>query len=366
MTGDFGRKLMKYMKRWLAYAPAPVYAVCEWVHLYKERREKGEDSTLCRREKSRKVHCLGDKDPDKTYYVIALDEQETGIASMMIYLLGHFKYADKMHYIPVIDSTMYRPWLWGGPDEEVAQCPWRKGLPWEMKERWLFYFKQPAGVTMQDIQDCKNVVFASPRAVDTPCHPMREIEMLKKRYMRKWNPLLKKYVIFEDDTAQYIEQQTRNIFREGRRVLGVSVRMGYVQGMKLKEKHYQYHNRQPDSIDIFIHDLERFRLLWKCDYIFLSTDDTGSADDLKKHFGSTLLMLDRMRTRITENGVFSSNPLLDVSISSNRAYLAELVILSKCQCYLGCINGGCSIVNVMNNGRFEHKYIYAMGKFEDV
>ena len=44
MTGDFGRKLMKYMKRWLAYAPAPVYAVCEWVHLYKERREKGEDS----------------------------------------------------------------------------------------------------------------------------------------------------------------------------------------------------------------------------------------------------------------------------------------------------------------------------------
>ena len=65
MTGDFGRKLMKYMKRWLAYAPAPVYAVCEWVHLYKERREKGGNSTLYRGEKKRKVDFLGGKKTKK-------------------------------------------------------------------------------------------------------------------------------------------------------------------------------------------------------------------------------------------------------------------------------------------------------------
>lgn len=364
MAEAYTEKFIKYAKRQLGNVPAPVYALCEQIHLYKERREHGEDSTLYRREKSKEVHCLGEENPDKTYYVIALDAPETGIASMLVYLLGHLKYAQKMHYIPVIDSTKYPPWLWGGPDEEVAQCPWRKGLPWELKERWLFYFKQPTGVTMQDIQNCKNVIYTSPVTLDTPYHPMWEIEPVKKRYMKKWNPLFRKYIHFEDETARYIRQEVSKAIKPGRRVLGVSVRMGYVQGMKLKEKHYKYHNCQPDSIDVFIRDLEHFKELWKCDYLFLSTDDTGSVADMKKHFGDKLLALDRMRTQITEHGEFSDNPLLEVSIASNRAYLAELVILSKCQCYLGSRNGGCSIANVMNGGRFEHKYIYALGKYE--
>lgn len=60
--------------------------------------------------------------------------------------------------------------------------------------------------------------------------------------------------------------------------------------------------------------------------------------------------------------------LIERSVSSvragNYAYLAELEILAKCQCYLCAKNGGSMLAHILNNNQFEHTYVYQLGRFE--
>ena len=357
------KKIVRRTKSILAHSPRPIYTLYESLHYLKEYREKGEDSGYYRRKQAKVVHHLGEKDPDKTYYVIALDDPEMGISPTIVYLLGHFRYAEKKGYIPVIDSHKYRPWLWAALDDEVQETPWRFGKPYREDQKWDYYFDPPAGVRIDEIQQCKNVVYADPVPCETPADPMLELIQIKRIYIRKWYPYFKKYISFNQRTDTYIAEQLEKLDPENKRILGVSVRMGYVQGMKLQEKHYENHYVQPDSIEVFINDLEYYSGLWHCDYIFVSSDDEGSVQQLKAHFGEKLISLERMRSNITIDGELTSNPLLDVSIESNISYLAELVILSKCTCYLGSKNGGCMIANLLNNNKFEHRYIYRSNQY---
>lgn len=357
------KKVIKRIKKILAHSPRPVYTVYEYMHYRKEYKEKGEDSGYYRRQQAKQIHYLGEKEPDKTFYVIALDDSEMGISPMIVYLLGHFKYAEKKGYIPVIDSHNFRPWLWAALDDEVQTTPWRLGKGYRKDQKWEYYFESPAGYRIEDVQQCKNVVYADPVPSESPYDPMLELIQIKNVYIRKWYPYFKQYIHFNKTVTDYMKTQLELIDPTHKRILGVSVRMGYVQGMKLKEKHYKNHYYQPDSIEIFIKDIEYYLELWKCDYVFVSSDDTGSVRQLKEHFGEKLLCLERMRSNITIEGELTDNPLLDVSIPSNTSYLTELVILSKCTCYLGSRNGGCVIANLMNHNKFEHRYIYSTKQY---
>lgn len=293
---------------------------------------------------------LGEKHPDKKIYVMSLEVEHSGIASMVIYSLAQLRYAKWKGYTPVID--MKWQYLWTGNVKD--------------QNGWEFYYKQPAGVSVQEAYESSQVYFCDPSIFHIPLLYFIDELYDNRRAVRIYHKYYRRYCHYQDDLQAYIDEQKQKILKLGRRILGCSIRMGYVLEMMIQVKNMNGHSRQPDSLDIFIKDLTALMKKWNCDYIFLSTDDAGSVEYLQQHFGEKLLFLERNRDRFTnQNQIAATKPVLDDRFPTirqdNNAYLAELEILAECQCYLCGQNGGSMLAMILNNGRFEHQQIYRMG-----
>jgi len=301
-------------------------------------------------------HRLGIKNSKDKIFIISIDNSIGGIAPIIIYVLAYLKYAEKRKYIPVIDLKYYLS-IWTGSDVDV--------------NAWEYYFVQPTKISVAEAYRSKKVYFANPNPSDLSELYFDE-ELYENEYAIKcYHTYFRKYCHYKEDLRQYIEDEKKKILKKGRRILGCSIRMGYVQLQKSNHPVYNHHNIQPNSLDVFVEDLKKYLNKWNCDYIFLSTDDGGAVEYLKGFFGDKLLCLERERVNRTKNNqVIDMKDMPSVSravsavIAGNYAYIAELEILSKCQCYLCGKNGGSMLVHILNNNKFEHTRVYQLGRFE--
>lgn len=182
--------------------------------------------------------------------------------------------------------------------------------------------------------------------------------------IRLWGNLYRRYVRFNDQTRQYIEQETKDIIKEDRRILGVLCR-----GTDYTAKKPKGHPVQPELSDILDKAEEKMKEL-HCQYIYLATE-VGDVDRaFRERFPDKILI----NKREYYDDKFKSGDLTwikDVHFERENddylkglEYLSSLYILSKCNGIVAGNCGGSQASVFMNHNEYEDRYIFDLGLYQ--
>lgn len=288
--------------------------------------------------KERKV-MKGFQNKDKTFYVIRRNSKSVGLFSYVLTALGHMKEAEEKGYIPVIDMKNYvSPYLDAEQPENV----------------WEYYFEQPAGFCLEDINKSRNVVLSSG---DLPnCFP--DFTMLSSvDEVLMWRKMFHQYVRLNEKTRKHIEDVRKELFRE-ERILGVLCR-----GTDYRETKPKGHPVQPD-VAMVIEKVKQALEEHHCSKVYLATEDKEILKVFRETFGKMLLFPDIEMRPYDKTKLITE---IEVEREDDRRqkgleYLTQIALLAKCCCFIGSRCGGCYGALLMSDG-YEWEYIWDLGLY---
>ena len=293
----------------------------------------------------------GNDNPDKVFYVYGVPDTVGGLWWHINKVLMHLGYAKDNGYIPVVDMQNY---------ESQYLCKEELGKT----NVWEVFFKQPAGYSLEDIKNSKNIILGRKLP-----YPRLEYYMGQSPFyenedrIKYFHNLFQEYIVFNDRTTNYLDELHNTMFGDKGRIVGVLCR-----GTDYMQKKPRNHPVQPNPLDV-IRDTKEVMNKYNCDYVFVATEDADILDVFKNEFGRRLLYIEQTRLRkqdITKNDYLSSafmrlnqsNDIFHRCID----YLSATFLLSKCNCYIAGRTGGSKGVLIMSNG-FEFKKIYDLGLY---
>lgn len=292
----------------------------------------------------------GNKNPDVTYYVIGQDDMSCGLWWIVNKVLMHLAYADEMGYVPVIDYLNYRT-QYHNPNELGAINVWEK------------FFEQPCGITLDDIKECKNIILSDHYPAPSTKYLMGNTDFYTDMDKRKYfTTYFKKYIRLTGNANTYLEILRKKIIPQNSKVLGVLCR-----GTDYTLKRPKGHPIQPRPEDV-MDKAEVVMNEYKCDYIFLATEDADILNFFKHRFDQRLLYVEQKRVGREDMRSVDKVMQANIKINTDRYkmgldYLCATYILSKCECFIAGRCGGTKGVLLMTKG-FEYEFIYDLGIFE--
>lgn len=289
------------------------------------------------------VTSFGEKNPDKTFYLIKNPLLNGGIADLIKFTL--FRVEMVMHkpekYIPVIDLSL---------KEECNQFTRGNG-----DNTWTYFFEQICDVPLSEVYESKNVIISKD-----------ELELFNPyvqeyAYFMDWKTMFGDYLRFNDTTREYVEKSYVETIPKGcGKCLGV---IGRGTDYRSSKGRWVPNPLEPEALlgEVINHFKE-----WQYDYIFLATED----EEVFR-----LFMDSELKERILyvdQERVDYSNPenkdlfLSEIKERDNvdgyedgLRYLGILYILSKCDSLISSATCGASnIVQGLKQGEFEHVLIY--------
>jgi len=298
----------------------------------------------------------GSKNPNAIFYVIRRNPPGAGLMSNYLYVLGHIKIAIKRSMIPIVDMVNYRTLY----NENESICGTMN--PWE------YYFEQPNQLhTLDDVYQSKNVVLSS---LEFPHHEVGyTINECRNKYIIKdYYSYIFKYIKLNKNTEQYINDfSTKNNFSAGG-VLGVSVR-----GTDYVRLRPAGHPVQPD-VETIIETARKLMEKWSFTRIYLSSEEEAVLELFRRAFPNQIIAIDRMRVPIDyEPQVAKYMPgecnedvkfkrIFD-KYNTGLEYLAEMVLLTKCDFLLCAMTSGNAAAIFMNGGEYLGKEIFDLGVY---
>lgn len=177
-----------------------------------------------------------------------------------------------------------------------------------------------------------------------------------------WGTLFQKYLILNEKTGQYVEDEVQSILGN-RRVLGVLLRGTDYTACKPKG-----HPVQPEIDDVINIIREKMDRL-ECDKIYLATEDGKIERQIKEHFPDKVLINKRVYyDNEFEQGNYSW--IKDVHFDredddylKGLEYLSSLIIISKCNALVAGNCGGTQMAVFLNNNQYEERYIFDLGLY---
>ena len=306
---------------------------------------------VLRKYKGRKKFVSYGKDNlDKIFYTIGFDDNSGGLSWFTHRVLMHIGYAIDHGYIPIVDMQNY-----------ISQYLEKGKL--HKENAWEYYFEQPVGITLQDIENSKNIIISR----KTPS-PQKEYFMGNfyndKKRIAYFRSLFKKYIIINKSTQEYLSNEYEQILKNKGKVLGVLCRgTDYLLNRPSK------HPIQPDPLDV-IKRAEEALIECNCSHIFLATEDEDIYDYFREHFKDKLLVNQQRRISRKEMINISAVSIAKSKITRDKnnylsglEYLSAINLLSKCSCFIGGRTGGTKAVLLMTDG-FEYEYIYDLGYYK--
>lgn len=304
--------------------------------------EQREDNKLI----GKKV-CYGEKNPDKTFFLIRINNYGLGLIGVYNCVLGYLRIAEKHNFIPVVDLKNYaNGYLY---KDEIGK-----------KNAWEYYFEQPSKYNLDEVYQSKNVVFASgvnPREA-SPIILRHYYLLYPKRRSKLYYRIIRDQLKLKIGVKQHIDLEFNQIIN-GKRVLGVVKRGSDMINCK-------GHAIQPDIKEL-IARTSKLMIKWNCEYLFLASEESSAVLEFKKNFGDKLLINQSARVQEYNEGIAYTD------ISFNREndkymkgleYLTTVVLLSKCTCLIGSLVGATAGALGMNGGQYENTYIYDLGAYK--
>lgn len=318
---------------------------------------------------------LGFNYPDKKFYLIRSFNATSGIFTNFTVFLKHLRFAIENGLIPVIDM------------QYEENCLYHETNQVGKINIWENYFKQPYSYNLNDIFFSTNVLFSSNKVLDL--YEIGHDIYKHKKEVSYWGKLANDYFRFNENTELYLNNIYEGLVPKGKKVLGVSVREGYINGKPLG------HPIQP-SIKELIFDTHKYFNELKYDYIFLSVENEKVVDLFKEEFGNRLLVVNRPRvssnfkisnTRSVEQDMYyrkriknciEPDKLTDLNlyldtISFERKddkllkgleYISEMYILSKSNSLICGITSGTISAIILNQNKYEFLKAYDLGVYK--
>jgi len=288
---------------------------------------------------------FGDKNPDKTFFVIMINNPELGLMAIYNCVVGYLRYLKKTDYIPIVDLINYNnAYL---EKEEIGK-----------KNSWEYYFEQPSVYTLDEVYQSKNVIIAKgSTTIDTSATILWFLYKYKNIQFRQYYDIIKKQVKINSAVQSKLDDEYNNILAN-KRVVGVVKRGSDLIGVK-------GHSIQPSMTELIAKTKEKLAD-WNCDYVFLATEEAETVAVFKNEFQDKLLINDSARVENYQKGVYYTY------ISFNRdndkylqglEYLTTVYLLAQCTCLIGTLVGKTGGALMMNQGNYEHIYMYDLGVY---
>jgi hypothetical protein len=288
--------------------------------------------------------------PDKTFYIIGIDEGWAGLFAILSHQLSHIAYAVERGYIPIIDLQNYYSQYLG--DNELFK-----------ENAWEYFFEQPVGYRLNDIKKASNVIKSVQNANPPEACVFNVYEgfndINKRSYYRE---IFAKYIKFKPQTEDFLTIKYNELLKNKGKVLGVHCRGTDYVALKPSG-----HPIQPSTDEVITKAREVMRE-YSCPYIYLATEDKDIYDLFAKHFENELILDNASRWSITDlpEGKSNSKRLSYTDktgkIQSAMEYLAQMYLLSRCNCLVCGATAGTAGVLLMND-KYDYIYIYNLGYY---
>ena len=270
------------------------------------------------------VVSFGDKNPEKTFYVIKDSLGISGLGDMIMRALMKVAMVKEKtgNIIPVIDFSVRG---------DINQFTGGNG-----ENAWTMYFEQVCDESIDEVYKSKNVIISSHKGWDW-YNPYT----YEKQCFMDWKMMFYKYLIIKNDVKTYIEKlYEKTIWNKEKRILGVvgrgtdwnSSRGGVPKPMEPKT---------------FLKEVKRVFGEWGCDNIFLATEDQQIYDIfMTSVLADKILCVDQYRIDYSDEKNYDLL-LSEIKIRENRNgylenlnYLGVIYILSKCDSLISTCDCG--------------------------
>lgn len=312
-----------------------------------------------------KTKSFGDKNPDKTFYVLrpyyyltrnALTENVSNLLMHYYRNLQNLAYAIENGWIPVVDWQNYGPFPHGEdyPINGTTNC-------------WEYYWNQPSEYTLEEVYQSKNVILSVQNTRDNKYVPSCSFQSPLQVYAEKLATDCPKYdstITFNKYTEEYIDGKQAELFPKGKRILGVSVR-GTSYGVCTTTNNVNGHPIQPELSEL-IKSIRKRMQEWDMDYVFITCELESIILQIKDVLGDCVIFLPRTRYQkppMRGDVEKKLDPLYlpGKKYQSNLDYLTEMVLLSRCNSLLAAMSSGVRAAIIWNRNQYENMAIFDKG-----
>ncbi len=236
------------------------------------------------------LHSFGDKNPDKTFYVIWRDKLGAGFFSNFTQVVSHVLLAESFGMVPIVDYCNFKTLFnISGPVNGSTNA-------------WEYYFKQLSPYTLEDVYSSKKVVIADGD------YPHDIFCRTNKEYQNFW----KKWIILQDNITDELKIHAEHF--QGQRILGVHLRgtdMNTTAG-------HPFAPTEKQTCILIDQLLEKHQP----DKIFFLTDDKKYLHTFQKRYGNMLFTTNAYKTA-------AYNPYNDAPRENHRYLLGKEVLIDS-------------------------------------
>lgn len=278
------------------------------------------------------------------YCLIRRNDPVPGLASHIITNLGQIVVSLNSGFIPLIDTV----------NAENIFTSLSKEYSVNM---WELYFEQPFGTSYKNLVPGQEIKILDGIPDFMPTYNMDCLS--NPDLIRFWRNVMRKYMPLSIDmSSQIYSQLTELPFDTNARILGVLCR-----GTDYTNIRPYNHPVQP-SLNLILAKVDEFMSRHQCDYCYLATEDEEILNAFRQKFaGKLLITQDIYYKSDLKESINRIN--LDCQIDLHRKnieYLTALVLLSKCQYFIGGRTSG-TVVSLLLADHFDETYIWNCGRY---
>lgn len=291
---------------------------------------------------------FGEKNDKLTIYIIRRRGTVVGLFSYIFTVLARIKEAEDKNWIPVVDMKNY-------PNGYLEEDRLKKDNVWE------YYFLQPAGVSLDEAYQSKNVILSNGDIANFRPKPRKELFENTFGELDEWRRIVKKYLILNEDTKNYIHYNYNKLICSEDRVLGIICRgTDYAY---LKPKGHPIQPTVDEIVEKAIFVLKEYKL----NKIFVATEDKGIFNELKERLFVYANIVTNEKKWIEYKGDYliknnSEKIRKNDKFLSGLEYLTTIYILSRSNCLIGGRPGGATAAMIISEG-FEYTYFWDKGYY---
>lgn len=291
--------------------------------------------------KRERTFSWGQKNSDKTFYIICFDYDTQGLFAIVKSVLSHVMYAVDKGWIPIVDLQNYA-------------CQYKK----DRKNAWEMFFEQPCGYTLNDIKDAKNVIRSYYGMYPYGKYAFYEEILFDKDKLTPIADAYKKYIRPQAHIKDAMLQTIKDLNIDNK-TLGVLCR-----GTDYINRKPHNHPRQPEPEQV-IADAREYMDSNNYTSIFVATEDDTVLEMFKQEFGDQLLYINQPRIKLAKEQTYLSEVAIAASVKYKMAidYYTALYILSKCTAIIAGSTAGTMGTVLMSEG-FKYSYFYNLGHYE--
>lgn len=263
---------------------------------------------------------------------------------------GHIKYALQNGWLPVIDMKNY-PNAYLRP-EQVGKI-----------NSWEYYFLQPIGISLDEAYAGDSVIMSSGSEPPTGI-PNITLDFYNdvNNQLTEWRMLVKLGLLrVQPSIMEQANYMFNSLFNKEDRVLGLLLRgTDYV---KMKPVGHPI----PPSNELALQTVSDLMTKWNCNKIFIATEDFNILKFFVERLGDKCSYMNRPYFNDSDYdgknyiNFYHFNRPEDCYLLGME-YLFQMLMLSKCKCFVTARCSGSLGVMMMSNG-FEQVYAFDLGNY---